>query len=37
MAEISLQHPYEVPEIIGQEVSDVSQSYRNWLAKEVCP
>ncbi|MEE4137636.1 MAG: divalent-cation tolerance protein CutA [Desulforhopalus sp.] len=35
--EISQKHPYEVPEIIGQEVGDVSESYRTWLAEEVRP
>ncbi|HSL39259.1 MAG TPA: divalent-cation tolerance protein CutA [Desulforhopalus sp.] len=34
-AEISRKHPYEVPEIIGQEVGDVSESYRNWRGEEV--
>jgi periplasmic divalent cation tolerance protein len=34
-AEISRKHPYEVPEIIGQEVGDVNESYRTWIGEEV--
>jgi uncharacterized protein involved in tolerance to divalent cations len=29
------EHPYETPEIIGQEIPLVSNDYRDWVEQEV--
>jgi len=29
------EHPYELPEIIGREITHVNQDYLEWVAKEV--
>jgi periplasmic divalent cation tolerance protein len=29
------EHPYELPEIIGQEIDYVSSAYGDWISKEV--
>ncbi|WP_163336709.1 divalent-cation tolerance protein CutA [Desulfopila sp. IMCC35008] len=32
---IAEEHPYDVPEIIAMEITNISASYRNWMKEEL--